>query len=67
MNVNESREKVILAGRELVRTDLITRTWGNISTRISENEFLITPSGRDYMSLTEDDIVKIIRLMRFVS
>jgi len=59
MTIQEAKEKVILAGQELVRTGLIARTWGNVSCRISESEFVITPSGRDYMSLTPDEIVKV--------
>lgn len=59
MTIQEAQEKVILAGEELVRTGLIARTWGNISCRISDTEFLITPSGRDYLSLTSDEIVKV--------
>ncbi len=59
MTIQEAKEKVILAGKELVRTGLIARTWGNVSCRISDSNFLITPSGRDYMSLTEDEIVKV--------
>lgn len=52
-----ARELVIQAGLELKRTGLIARTWGNISARISDTQFVITPSGRDYESLTPEDIV----------
>jgi len=55
----EARELVIKAGLELVEKKLIARTWGNISARISDTEFVITPSGRAYDSLTVDDLVKI--------
>ncbi|MBR3164707.1 MAG: class II aldolase/adducin family protein [Lachnospiraceae bacterium] len=55
----EAREKVLEAGLELLRSGLIARTWGNISARISEEEFIITPSGRTYESLTPDDLVTV--------
>ncbi len=58
-NEKEAKEKVIEAGLELLRSGLIARTWGNISARISEDEFVITPSGRTYDSLTPDDIVTV--------
>lgn len=32
-------------------------TWGNISVRISENLFAITPSGRNYRTIQPEDIV----------
>lgn len=53
----EAKELIIEAGKKLVETGLITRTWGNISARISETQFAITPSGRAYESLTPEQIV----------
>lgn len=55
--VLEARKQVIKAGLTLVEKGLIARTWGNISARISEDAFVITPSGRSYESLTPEDIV----------
>lgn len=55
--IDEAKRLVIKAGHELVESGLIARTWGNISARIGYGKFVITPSGRDYMSLTPDDIV----------
>lgn len=55
----EARQLVRKAGLELVEKKLIARTWGNISARISESEFIITPSGRAYEDLTEADLVKV--------
>lgn len=49
---------VIRAGIELVDEGLIARTWGNVSQRIDDNHYYITPSGRDYTSLGQNDIVK---------
>lgn len=57
MDIRQAKLNVIEAGRELVKDGLIQRTWGNVSCRIDETRFAITPSGRDYLSLTEDDIV----------
>jgi L-fuculose-phosphate aldolase len=59
MNIQESKETVILAGKRLVESGLIARTWGNVSCRISDSHFVITPSGRDYLSLTTDEIVEV--------
>ena len=53
----EARKMVIDAGRRLLEKKLVARTWGNISARISEESFVITPSGRSYENLTEDDLV----------
>lgn len=58
-DIEEAKKLVIKAGLELQRTGLIVRTWGNISARINHDEFVITPSGRSYDSLTTDDIVKV--------
>lgn len=50
-------QNIIDAGLKLRKEGLIVRTWGNISARVSDTEFAITPSGRDYSTLTTDDLV----------
>ncbi|MBR3124503.1 MAG: class II aldolase/adducin family protein [Mogibacterium sp.] len=55
----EARKLVIEAGLRLLENKLIARTWGNISARISKNEFIITPSGKAYDRLTPSDLVKV--------
>ena len=55
----QAKAKVVAAGIKLVESGLIARTWGNVSCRISETHFVITPSGRDYLTLTIDDIVMV--------
>lgn len=57
MDILEAKELVIKAGKELLKEGLIVRTWGNISCRVNEKQFVITPSGRAYEDLTPDDIV----------
>ena len=59
MESKEAKELVVRAGRELVDSGLIARTWGNVSCRIDEERFAITPSGRDYLTLTGNDIVEV--------
>lgn len=55
----EARELVIQAGLQLVKAGLIARTWGNISARISDTRFVITPSGLAYESLTPEQLVAV--------
>lgn len=57
MEILEAKELVIRAGHELLEAGLIVRTWGNISCRINNKQFVITPSGKAYDTLTPDDIV----------
>ena len=59
MNEREAKENVVNAGKRLVKSGLIARTWGNVSCRISDNYFVITPSGRDYLTLSPEEIVKV--------
>lgn len=56
---NEAVRLVIEAGHRLCEAGLIARTWGNISARISDTQFVITPSGKAYDTLTPDDIVTV--------
>lgn len=55
----KAKQLVVDAGLELVRSGLIARTWGNVSCRIDDETFAITPSGREYQSLSPDDIVEV--------
>ena len=57
MDIQAAKELVIQAGKEVVASGLIARTWGNISCRVSDTQFVITPSGRAYEDLTPDEIV----------
>ena len=57
MDINEAKREVVKAGLRLLDSGLIARTWGNVSCRVDKDYFVITPSGRTYDSLTEDDIV----------
>ena len=57
MDIHEAKNLVVKAGIELVESGLIARTWGNVSCRIDESRFVITPSGRSYLSLIPDEII----------
>ena len=53
----EARDLVVQAGHQLLECGLVARTWGNISARISDTHFVITPSGRGYETLQPEDLV----------
>lgn len=57
MNTFKAKELVLKAGLNLVEKELIAGTWGNVSCRIDDNKFAVTPSGRSYDTLIPDDIV----------
>lgn len=50
------QELVVTTGRILLEEGLVARTWGNVSCRLDEDRYLITPSGMDYKKLTPQDI-----------
>ena len=51
------REQILRAAARLTGEGLIERTWGNISARLSETQFLITPSGLAYEALRPEQLV----------
>ncbi len=52
------RKKIVEKGMEILSTNLIVGTWGNISCRVpGENYIAITPTGMNYDSLVPEDIV----------
>lgn len=59
MEILEAKKLVIEAGEKLVETGLIARTWGNVSCRVDDKTFVITPSGKPYIGLTPEDIVEV--------
>lgn len=61
MNEKELRQQIIDACIFLKRTGLIARTWGNVSARLNDEEFIITPSGLDYELTKPEDLV-IVRI-----
>ncbi len=56
-DIERAKREVLKAGHELVALGLVARTWGNVSCRISDRSFAITPSGIGYDRLDEDSIV----------
>jgi L-fuculose-phosphate aldolase len=55
----EAKKHIIEVSKELHEVGLLVRTWGNISQRIDETSFLITPSGIKYEDLKPEMIVKV--------
>ncbi|NLD18997.1 MAG: class II aldolase/adducin family protein [Clostridiales bacterium] len=59
MNVKRAKQEVINAGKAMVGSGLMARTWGNLSCRINDEAFLINAKGRDYLTLLEEDVVEV--------
>lgn len=59
MHVRELRKSIVDIALKMEKANLIFRTFGNISARIDENTFLITPSGRNYSDMKPEDIVEV--------
>ena len=55
----EIKKIVAETGKMLLEQRLVARTWGNISARMDEKSYVITPSGLDYIHMTEADIVSV--------
>jgi L-fuculose-phosphate aldolase len=58
-DVQEAKLEVIRAGAELVEKGLVARTWGNVSCRVDDHTFVITPSGIAYERLVPEYIVPV--------
>ncbi len=52
----EARELIISAVHRLTEAGLVARTWGNVSARVSEEQFVITPSGLGYEHMQPEDL-----------
>ncbi|MCQ2751533.1 MAG: class II aldolase/adducin family protein [Coriobacteriales bacterium] len=56
MDIAQIKQSVVDTGLKLVEEKLVARTWGNVSARIDETSFAISPSGLAYEKTTADDI-----------
>lgn len=59
MEETAQRALICQTGLALLETGLVARTWGNVSSRLDPNHFLITPSGLDYHKTQPQDIVRV--------
>lgn len=50
------RVELVECGRRLIERGLVTGTAGNLSARLSEARFLVTPSGMDYERFGPEDL-----------
>lgn len=57
MDERHAKQAVAEAGRELLHSGLVARTWGNVSCRTGESAYVITPSGLGYEAMTAEDVV----------
>ena len=55
----EARRLVAESAKRLLDAGLVARTWGNISARIPDGQFIITPSGMGYEHMGPEDLVKV--------
>lgn len=49
--------RIVATGKLLIEKHLVAGSWGNISCKIGESIYAVTPTGKGYAGLTEDDIV----------
>lgn len=59
MGAERERGELLAASLALVEKRLVARTWGNLSIRLDERSFLVTPSGIPYEDLSLDDMVEV--------
>lgn len=52
-----AREAIVAMGKELIERKLVAGSWGNISVKIADGVYVVTPSGRGYANQKPEDIV----------
>jgi L-fuculose-phosphate aldolase len=57
ITASNAQSIVCEAGKRLLRENLVSGTWGNLSLRLDDKLMVITPSGRPYEELTPGDMV----------
>jgi len=57
ITISNAQLIVCEAGKRLLRENLVSGTWGNLSLRLDDRNMVITPSGLQYELLTPEDMV----------
>lgn len=57
LSEEKAQQAIVDYGHKLIAKKLVAGSWGNISVKIGESVFAITPSGRGYENLANNDIV----------
>lgn len=57
VEVQSAREAIVAMGKELIERKLVAGSWGNISVKIADGVYAVTPSGRGYANQESKDIV----------
>lgn len=55
--IRSAREAVVNMGKELMERKLVAGSWGNISVKLTDGVYAVTPSGRGYANQKPEDIV----------
>lgn len=55
MEIEKLKGQIIVTGRKMLMDQMVVGTWGNISCK-TEQQVIITPSGVDYLQLTQEDL-----------
>ena len=58
-SLEEAKFQVRSMGQNLKKEGLMVGSWGNVSVRVDENTFVISPSGTSFNSLSNEDIVRV--------
>ena len=53
----ETKEQLLWAAKEMLRTNLVQGTAGNLGARLPDGNAVLTPSSLDYTEMTLDDLV----------
>jgi L-fuculose-phosphate aldolase len=53
----ETKEQLLWVAKEMLRTNLVQGTAGNVSARLPDGNAVLTPSSLDYTDMTLDDLV----------
>lgn len=53
----ETKEQLLWVAQEMLRTNLVQGTAGNLGARLPDGNAVLTPSSLDYMEMTLDDLV----------
>ncbi len=57
LTASETKDQLLWVAKEMLRTNLVQGTAGNLAARLPDGNAVLTPSSLDYLEMTLDDLV----------
>ena len=66
-HINDLKKDLLSVCKKIANSNMVVGTWGNVSIKVNDDTYIITPSGKSYERLDIDDLVVVDKLGNKIS